>query len=333
MLVGGLGTRLRPLTNDTPKQMLPVAGRPMIEWVAEHLGRHGVVELVLALGYRADALLDAYPAGEIAGVAFSVAVEPEPRGTAGAVRFAADTAGVAERCVVVNGDVLTDLDVSALIEFHESVDAAATIALQAVDDPSRFGAVDADPAGRVRRFVEKPPPGTGPAGTAPHNLVSAGTYVLEPAVIDAIPTGRAVSIERETFPGLVEAGTLYARTQSSYWLDTGTPQQYLTANLDVLEGRRPSARVAADQRDDGARVRSSAVGPGCTLGRDAVVVRSVVMADCVIGEGAVVADSILGPGVSVGAASMLTDCTVVGPGERIAAGEVLRAARRPEPAG
>ena len=159
LLLGGLGTRLRPLTNDTPKQMLPVCGRPMIEWVCEHLSQHGVNEVVLSLGYRAEAFTEAYPQGRIGRLAYKVAVEPEPRGTAGAVRFAAEASGITESFLVLNGDVLTDLDVGALARFHASSGAEATIALQPVADPTPYGLVVADPEGRVMSFSEKPEPG------------------------------------------------------------------------------------------------------------------------------------------------------------------------------
>ncbi len=328
-LVGGFGTRLRPLTDDIPKQMLPIAGRPMIEWVTEHLARHGVSELVLALGYRADDIVDYYRSGTISGLPFQVVVEPEARDTAGAIKFAVTELGIDERCVVVNGDVLTDLDITALVSFHESRPAAATIALQPVADPSHFGIVVTDDEGQVLRFVEKPAP-----GTEESNLASAGTYVLEPSVMAEIKPGRAVSIERETFPALVQAHGLYAMTQDTYWLDTGTPQQFLTANLDVLEGRRPLARVVdpPDEIHSRALLQASSIGPGCRIEQEATVMRSVVMNDCVIEAGAVVTDSILAPQVRVGAAAIVADYSVIGQAQQIPAGAELYGVRQPQPA-
>ncbi len=326
-LVGGFGTRLRPLTDDTPKQILPIAGRPMIEWVAEHLALHGVSELVLALGYRADGIVDCYRSGTISGLPFQVVVEPEARDTAGAIKFAVTELGIDERCIVVNGDVLTDLDITALVRFHESRLAGATIALQPVADPSRFGIVVTNDEGQVLRFVEKPAP-----GTEESNLASAGTYVLEPSVMDEIQPDRAVSIERETFPSLVQAHRLYAMEQDTYWLDTGTPQQFLAANLDVLEGRRPLARVVNPPEGvhSSALVRASSIGSGCRIDQDATVVRSVVMSDCIIEEGAVVTDSILAPQVRVGAAAVVADHSVIGRAQQIPAGAELYGVRQPQ---
>ncbi len=158
VLVGGLGTRLRPLTTSMPKQMLPVVHLPMVERVLAHLALHGIEDAVLSLGYRPDAFVSAYPDGHCAGVSMHYAVEPEPRDTAGAVRFAADHAGIEERFLVVNGDILTDLDVGKLIKFHDRNGAEGTIALHQVDDPSAFGVVPTDHDGRVAAFIEKPPP-------------------------------------------------------------------------------------------------------------------------------------------------------------------------------
>ncbi|HEY1466034.1 MAG TPA: nucleotidyltransferase family protein, partial [Acidimicrobiales bacterium] len=203
VLVGGEGTRLRPLTLTTPKQMLPVMEQPMIERVLDQLARHGIDEAVLSLGYRPDAFINAYPEGSVGGVRLAYAVEPEALDTAGAIRFAADHAGIDETFVVVNGDVLTDLDITELVDFHHRHHAEATISLTPVDDPSSYGVVPTDSQGKVEAFIEKPP-----RDEVPTNLINAGTYVLEPEVLARIPKGRRVSIERETFPTLVEAGTL-----------------------------------------------------------------------------------------------------------------------------
>ena len=337
LLLGGLGTRLRPLTADRPKQMLPVCGRPMIEWVCEHLARHGVTDIVLSLGYRPEAFTEAYPDGKIGRLRFEIAIEPAPLGTAGAVRFAATTAQLTETFLVLNGDVLTDLDVSALVRFHADSGAQASIALQPVDDPSAYGLVLADAAGRVHTFAEKPEPGSAiprsPDESRP--TISAGTYVLEPSVLERIPPERAVSIEREVFPALVADTALCALAEDTYWLDTGTPQQYLAASLDVLEGRRPNARVADEASmashglDARSRIRSSAVGTGCRIGPDAVIVRSVLMEGCEVGPGAVVTDSVLAPEVVVGAGALVARHSVVGRGGRIESGAVLTATRVP----
>ncbi|WP_419916229.1 sugar phosphate nucleotidyltransferase [Candidatus Poriferisodalis sp.] len=340
LLLGGFGTRLRPLTNDTPKQMLPVCGRPMIEWVCEHLHRHGVDEIVLSLGYRAEAFTAAYPHGRIGQLAYQVAVEPGPRGTAGAVRFAAEASDITGTFLVLNGDVLTDLDVGALVSLHASSGAEATIALQPVADPSPYGLVVTDPSGRVLSFSEKPEPGWAPAalprgGERP--TISAGTYVLTSAVLDRIAPDRPVSIEREIFPQIVADGALAALVADTYWLDTGTPQQYLAANLDILAGRRGAARVidgiaaSSDGLHPDAQMRTSVIGRGCEIGAGAVVQRSVVGDGCRLAAGAIVIDSVLGAGAVVGAGATLCDYSVVGSGEQVAPGAVLRAQRQPPP--
>lgn len=316
VLVGGEGTRLRPLTLTTPKQMLPVGSRPMIERVLDWLAGHGVDEAVLSLGYRPDAFLSAYPDGRACGVQLVYAVEDSPLDTAGAIRFAALEGGVDGTFLVVNGDVLTDLDVTALVEFHRARGAEASIALTPVDDPSRYGVVPTDDQGRVVAFIEKPPP-----GQAPTNLINAGTYVLERSVLDRIPTGRKVSIERETFPALVADGSLYALGSDARWLDAGTPATLLAANL-----------VYAPMGPAPAGVCGSVVGDGVTIGPDAIIERSVVMDRATVAAGAVVRDSILGPGCRVGEGARVTGHSVIGDGYAVGAGAELSEARLP-PAG
>ena len=325
MLVGGFGTRLRPLTLTTPKQMLPVGGLPMIERVLGHLASHGIDEAVLSLGYRPDAFSDGYPGGVCAGVRLVYAVEPEPLDTAGAIAFAARLDGLSERFLVVNGDILTDLDVSALVAAHASAGAEATVALTRVDDPSHFGVVVTDEDGRVMAFVEKPP-----EGEAPSDLVNAGFYVFEPSVLDRIPAGRRVNVERETFPALVADGRLYARADDAYWVDVGTPERYLQANLDVLDGLRPfgfepsgPSTVLGDIRPpahleegvvvaEGAVVHRSFLGRGVAVGPGARVEHSVVLAGAIVGPSAVVRHSIVGTRALVGRDSVLGELCVLG---------------------
>ena len=323
VLVGGEGTRLRPLTLTAPKQMLPVVEQPMIERVVGHLADHGIDEAVLSLGYRPDAFINAYPSGSIDGVRVSYAVEPTPLDTAGAIRFAAQHAGIDDTFVVVNGDVLTDSDISELIAFHRLRGAEATISLTPVDDPSSFGVVVTDDEGRVEAFIEKPP-----RDEVPTNLINAGTYVMEPSVLGRIPSGRRVSVERETFPALVEAGSLFALGSEAYWLDTGTPDAYLRAHRDLLVGRRlgpPSPGAILDPsigsgvwRIGDVDVQSSSVtrsllGRGASIASDVVVEDSVIGADAVIEEGASVTGSVLLPGSRV-ASKATVERSVVGPG-------------------
>ncbi len=352
VLLGGEGTRLRPLTYTTPKQLLPVAEVPMLERVLAHLAAHGVDEAVLSLGYRPDAFLAAYPGGEAAGVHLVYAVEPEPLDTAGAIGFAARHAGITETFLVVNGDVLTDADTSALVAFHRSRAAAATLQLTAVDDPSRFGVVPTDADGRVVDFVEKPPP-----GTATTNLINAGTYVLEPEVLEHIEPGRRVSVERETFPALAARHAVFALASPAYWLDTGTPQAFLQANADLLDGTRPgipapgahqlcegvwalgtpdavgevrgptllgdAARVAA-----GASVTASVLGAGSVVEAGARVEGSVLLPGARVAAGAALAGSILGRRAVVSEGCEVTS-TVVGDDFTVPAGSHLADDRVP----
>jgi mannose-1-phosphate guanylyltransferase len=337
VLVGGEGTRLRPLTVTTPKQMLPVVEQPMIERVLGQLTRHGVEEAVLSLGYKPDAFINAYPKGSVAGVQVTYAVEPEPLDTAGAIRFAAVQAGIDETFVAVNGDVLTDIDIGAVVDLHRRRGAMGTIALTPVDDPSSFGVVPTDEDGRVTAFIEKPP-----RDEAPTNLINAGIYVLEPTVLARISPDVRVSIERETFPALVEQRSLFALGSDAYWLDTGTPDAFLQAHHDLVEGRRPGppapdaeldpslgpgvwrigevSVAAGPARTDIAR---SLLGRGATVAHDAVVIDSVVGHGAVIEEGASVIDSVVLAGARI-AASASVEGSIIGPGAIIGQRCVIR---------
>ncbi len=368
VLVGGEGTRLRPLTYDTPKQMLCLVDRPGIAHVARWLSAHGVARVVLSLGYRPDVFLQAFPEGRIEGIELVYAIEPEPLDTAGAVRFAAEAAGVTERFLVLNGDVLTDFDVTALVALHDRTGADASIHLTPVADPSAFGVVDVGPDGRVRSFVEKPAP-----EKAPTNLVNAGTYVLEATVLKRIPPGRRVSIERETFPELASDGALYALASAEYWTDTGTPAKFIQAAVDIVSGRRSAAGVGpaapevapgvfAHLEDCGGGRRpdkslddllSAAAGPlyagkgaligagaeageavladRSALGEGSRVAHRVLMAGAVVEAGAEVRDSIVGPGAVVGRGARVGGLSIVRGQSRVPAGAVLDAARFPGP--
>jgi mannose-1-phosphate guanylyltransferase len=354
VLVGGAGTRLRPLTYDIPKQMLPIVDRTLVEHVVGWLGRNGVRRAVLSLGYRPDAFIEAFPAGAINGVALAYAVEPEPLDTAGAVRFAAECAGIDERFVVLNGDVLTDLELGALVGFHVEHGAEASISLSPVSDPSAFGVVPTDGDGRVVDFVEKPPP-----GTAPTNLINGGVYVLEPSVLDRIGPGGPVSIERETFPRLVADHALFALASDAYWMDTGTPAQYVQAQLDILRGLRspaslpsageiaPGCFVARGGAIEGGVSGVAYIGPAAAVAAGASVAdvvlaararvlaagrveRSVVLAGAVIGEGCVVSDSVVGPGAVIATGARVERMSVVRGGVEVPAGAVLNGERYPD---
>jgi mannose-1-phosphate guanylyltransferase len=310
--------------------MLPICNAPMIEHVLAPLVGFGIDDVVLSLGYRPDAFADAYPQGTCAGVTLHYAVEPEPLDTAGAIRFAAEHAGIDERFLVLNGDILTDLDLDALLAFHDEKGAEGTIALQAVEDPSRFGVVPTDEEGRVTAFVEKPP-----RDEAPTNLINAGTYVLEPSVLARIAGDRKVSVERETFPAMAADRTLFALDSSTYWLDTGTPQQYVQAQLDLLDGVRGAA---VDGVHEGAHVAESAsversvIGQGAVIGTGARVVRSVLLPFAQVRAGASVVDSVVGESTVIDEKAEVLGGSVVGDFEQVMAGARLDGARQPVPA-
>jgi mannose-1-phosphate guanylyltransferase len=299
----------------------------MIERVVAALGSYGVTEAVLSLGYRPDAFLDAYPDGVCAGVVLHYAVEPEPLDTAGAVRFAALSAGIDDTFIVVNGDVLTDLDVAELWDFHKSHGAEGTIALTPVDDPSRYGVVPIDDDGRVIEFVEKPAP-----GTAPTNWINAGTYVLEPTVLDRIASDRKVSIERETFPSMVANESLYALHSDAYWIDAGTPETYLRAQLDLIDGVRANeiAVLPSDEIDTSALVENSVLGADVVIGNGTIVRNSILMDGVTVGPGVRIHDSIIANGARIGPDAHISEMTVVGAGVEIPAQSELAGARLPE---
>ena len=329
LLVGGFGTRLRPLTLTTPKQMLPVMHRPMIEHAVSGLARHGVDRVVLALGYHDEAFRAAYPDGRCAGVELCCVVESEPLDTAGAIRFAYAESGMEDSqgtFLVANGDVITDLDVSEMLRLHRSAGAEATVHLIEVEDPSRYGVVVTGPGGRVGAFVEKPQP------PAPSSWINAGTYLMEPPVVGRIDGGRRVSVEREIFPAMAAAGTLWALKHNTYWVDAGTPQTYLQVQLDLLDGRRGPAAVGVSPEaslDPGAVVERSVVMAGAVVGEGSVVRGSAVHASAVIEPGAQVLDSVVGSGVTVGKGARVTGGTLVGEGFEVAPGAVLSGARVP----
>lgn len=323
ILVGGVGTRMRPLTYDRPKQMLPLMGVPMIEYVFEWLARHGVTEAVLALGYLPDGFIRAYPNGVIAGIDVTYAVEPEPLDTAGAIRFAAECANIDETFLVVNGDVITDLDVTKLLEFHRERGAEASIALHPAEDPSRFGVVPTTAEGRVISFVEKPL-----REDAPTNLVNAGTYVFEPSVLDRIALTGRVSVEREIFPQLASGGTLYAMPDHAHWLDAGTPMAFLQANAyvmwrryresaleDIVESNwiHPLASV-----DPSSSLVGSVIDRRCSVGPNVLLENVVLLPGAQVREGAQVRSSIIGPGAVVGSHSNLGATCVVGANYQVA---------------
>lgn len=323
VLVGGEGTRLRPLTETVPKPALTLVDRPFLAYMIEWLAGHGVDEIVLACGFLPDVLREALAGEEErAGVSISYVVEPERRGTAGAIRFAADELGerLGDRFLALNGDVLTDLDLTALLGAHQDSGARATIALYPVEDSSAYGLVSTDPEGKVLEFTEK-------TGEAVPGEINAGMYVLERSALELIPPGEEVSIERDVFPRLVGDG-LHGLRLDGYWMDIGTPERYLEATWDILEQRvetrvhptAPGMLVGpGSQVADGAVVGPRVVlGSGSRVKAGAELRDSVLLDGCVVGEGARVSGSILSSGVVVADGAELKGA-VVGSGESVPA--------------
>lgn len=336
ILVGGEGTRLRPLTYDTPKPMVPLFGVPFLERTLVRLREAGVSNVILASGYLPRAIEDHFGDGARLGLKLTYVVETEPLGTAGALRNVADH--LHGTFFVLNGDVLTSLDLRAMIDFHKVAGGIGVLHAISVEDPSAFGCIVRDDDNRITSFVEKPP-----REEAPTNEINAGTYLLERRVLDAIPAGRAVSIERETFPKLLAAGErLYSYVTDDYWLDVGRPQQYLQAHGDVLDGKlvlalsgdllpergtywyegaanlpsnvKPPVYLGHDVSID---VRATigpyaVIGDRCRVAKDATVSDSIVWDDVEIGEGAQVADAILASKVRIGPGAVVTSGAVIG---------------------
>jgi mannose-1-phosphate guanylyltransferase len=312
---------LRPLTETVPKPALTLVDRPFLAYVIEWLATHGVSEVVLACGFLPDVLREALAGEEErAGVRIDFVVEPERRGTAGAIRFAADELGkrLDDRFLALNGDVLTDLDLNALLRAHAERPARASIALHQVEDSAAYGLVRSDGDGVVEAFLEK-------TGEHRPGEVNAGMYVLERAVLDLIPAGEEVSIERDVFPRLVGDG-LHGLRLDGYWMDIGTPERYLQASWDILE-RRVETRVTptapgmlvaggAEVAEDASIGPRVVLGNGCLVGAGAEVHDSVLLDGCRVGEGASVSGSILSAGVEVGAGARL-EGEVIGADERV----------------
>jgi mannose-1-phosphate guanylyltransferase len=330
VLVGGEGTRLRPLTLTQPKPAIQLVDRPFIRFMVDWLARHGVDDVVMACGFRAELLQAALGERTESGVEIRYVSEDEPLGTAGPIRLAADSGLLDERFMVLNGDVLTDLDLSALQAFHADREAVASLALYPVDDPTSYGLVRRDESGAVKGFLEKPDP-----GEIDTDEINAGAYVLDRAVVDLIPAGRSVSIERDVFPRLVGQG-LFGLRLEGYWMDIGTPERYLQASWDIIEGRvqtdvetsgsGPFVAVGAEVAADASVGPRAVVGAGASVGSGATVEDSVLLAGSRVGERASVTSSILaqrveiGRGATVGAGSIVGEGAVVPEDTEVAAG-------------
>lgn len=312
VLVGGEGTRLRPLTLRTPKQMLPVAGTPLLRRVLEPLHAAGIDEVVLSSGYRAEA----FDGLDLSPFRVTHAVEAEPLGSGGGLANALRTAGISGTFVALNGDVIGDVDVPAMLEFHRASGSRATILVKAVPDPSEFGVAVVAADGTVERFVEKPPP------PAPSDLVNAGVWILESSILSGIAPGSACSIEREIFPGLARAGEMRAFRHEGWWHDVGRLDRYLAATRECVDaGAVPAdwrlsdgVLIAPDAEVDGSsRLTRCVVGPGAKVERGAALTDSVLLDGATVGPDAEVRGSIVGPGWSVGEAEVVVDAICADP--------------------
>ncbi|HSL10241.1 MAG TPA: NDP-sugar synthase [Actinomycetota bacterium] len=321
VLVGGEGTRLRPLTETTPKPLIPLVDRPALDHVLDHLARHGVHEVVLSSPYLEETFHPFIEARH-GDPAITWITETQPLGTGGAIVNALPALGD-EPFFALNGDILTDLDLTAMLGAHRSRNAAVSIALHHVEDARAFGLVETDATGRVLAFREKP------ADLVPGD-VNAGTYLLDPVVLGPWTADRPISIEREIFPAVIEADHHVAGfVADAYWIDVGTPEKYLQAHFDLLDGRvagvdypAPWVHPTADL-DLRARLgRWVAIGAEARIGPDAEIDDSVIHPGAAIGGRARVIRSIVGPGARVGEGSAL-DGSVLGAGARVADGVSL----------
>jgi mannose-1-phosphate guanylyltransferase len=349
ILSGGQGTRLRPLTSTMPKPAVPMVNRPMLWYMIDWLHSHGVTEIVMSVGYKADGLRQALDAAGHAGVTIEYVEEPEPLGTAGAVKFAEDK--LDQRFLVLNGDTLADYDLSAEIAQHEATGARATLALVPVEDPTAYGVVLTDEQHRVEAFIEKPSLEEAPSDPR----INAGAYVLERDVLEMIPAGEKRSFELDVFPQLVGNG-IYGYDADGYWLDLGTPERYFEATRDLLDGGVHS--YLDPLRDEGGNVIDAGVelrgvelsspvvigagttlAPGTSIGAETVLGRNVsVAAECrleravvmdgvSVGRGATIDDSIVGPSVTVGEGARIAAGSVIGEGATIEPGSMIEGGR------
>jgi mannose-1-phosphate guanylyltransferase len=343
ILVGGEGTRLRPLTSTVPKPVVPLVDRPFIAFMLEWLRQHGIEDVIMSCGFLATSVRNVLGDGSGLGIRLRFVEEPDPRGTAGALKFAESM--LDERFLMLNGDVLTDIDLTAQIAQHERSGARATLALVPVEDPTAYGLVRLAEDRSVSDFVEKPSP-----DSIDTNLISAGAYVLERDVLELVAPERNVSIEREVWPRLIGEG-LYGFPAESYWLDIGTPERYLQGTFDIIEGNVRTAlaerlgsgylAIDPDCRIDGrvvppavlergvsvaagAHVGSLVVlGEGVAIGAGTTVERAVIMRGAEIGPGCTLRDCIVAAGCRVGEGTQITDGAVLGEGVTVGADNMV----------
>lgn len=337
MLVGGFGTRLRPLTLTTPKPMLPLVNIPFLEVELVHLREHGVEEVILSTGYLPEVFEEYFGDGSGLGIKLRCVTEDEPLGTCGAIRNVREYLGD-EPVIICNGDILTDLDIGRLVSYHREKGSTVTITLTPVEDPTAYGLVPLDEDGRILEFLEKPS-----WDQVVTNLINAGTYVMDPAVLDSVPAGQNYSFERQLFPDLLQEGRpLFGYPSDCYWLDLGTPEKYLAAHHDILNRRitvplqgmemKPGVLIGERAEVDdpeslygsllagddvvvrgGARVgNETCLGNGVVIQSGARVEGSVILDGAVLEEGCVVEQSIVGKNTVVGPNTIVADGSVLG---------------------
>ncbi|MFD6205996.1 sugar phosphate nucleotidyltransferase [Streptomyces rubiginosohelvolus] len=333
LLVGGKGTRLRPLTVHTPKPMVPAAGVPFLTHQLARARAAGVEHIVLATSYLAEVFEPYFGDGSSLGLHIEYVTEQEPLGTGGAIRNVAPklSSGPDEPVLIFNGDILTGLDIRALVTSHTVSGADVSLHLTRVEDPRAFGLVPTDATGRVTAFLEKP--------QTPEEIVTdqinAGAYIFRRSVIDTIPSGRPVSVERETFPGLLDSGAhLQGMVDSTYWLDLGTPGAFVRGSADLVLGRAPSPALpgrcgdrlvlpAASVAPDAKLTGGTVVGAGAVIGAGARIEGSTILENAVVEPNAVITDSLVGAGARIGGRTVLAGA-VIGDGAQVGADNELR---------
>jgi len=339
ILVGGEATRLRPLTCNLPKIMVPVLNRPFLEHMVGYLKAHGIIDIVLAAGKASEKIQDFFGDGSRAGVRITYSIEDFPMGTAGAVKNAEKF--LDDSFFVVNGDVFADIDLTVMMQLHRDRKALASLALTPVEDPSMYGVVETDGQGRVRRFVEKPP-----RDKATTNMINAGIYILEPDVLNYITPNAFSMFERDVFPLLLERGqAMYGYPFQDYWVDIGTVDKYLKLQHDLLPRRvrgkgttfegesfvHPSAQIYGPilvgegcfiDRDSTIR-GPTVLGPRCHVEKRAVVEGAVLWQDCIVGEGARLRNCVIADSCCIGEQSEILDGCVLGDHVRIGRGTKL----------
>jgi NDP-sugar pyrophosphorylase family protein len=356
IIAGGAGTRLRPLTYTRPKPLIPVVNRPFLEYQVALLKRHGIDEIIFCTNYMADQIEAHFGDGSKFGVSMGYAIETTPLGTAGAIKNAQSIAG-RDTFVVLNGDVLTDFDLSAIIDFHKSKNALVTLTLKEVASPSPYGVILTDPDGRVKEFKEpseelkKKLAGSAQIEPQGVDYINAGIYVMQPEALDVIATGRAVSIERETYPQmLANNAPLYAISQDGFWLDIGRPAQYRQAvqailqrdivvdvpgectlygywaeegaDIDPTAHIAPTVHIGAGARIDGGASLAgrTVIGPGCVIGENASLTDCILEANVIVEAGCKLQGVILDDNCHVGEGVVITHNIVFAAGSTLGKG-------------